>query len=109
MSRVCLANGWPHVLQGWVGTASLIEEIVSAEEKAVPRVNHRHGMNKLWHLDYDFDKEDAKIAVPLILLVLGLIFTQLRKDWLLAGAAAYYALYFFVPPQVAHSKFRVLC
>jgi hypothetical protein len=35
MSRLCLAKGWPHVLQGWVGTASLIEEIVSAEKKAV--------------------------------------------------------------------------
>jgi hypothetical protein len=45
--------------------------------------------------DYDFDKEDAKIAVPLILLLLGLAFTPLRKGWLLAGVAAYYALYFF--------------
>ena len=38
---------------------------------------------KLWQLEYDFDKEDAKIVVPLILLLLGLIFTQLRKDILL--------------------------
>jgi hypothetical protein len=35
--------------------------------------------------DYDFDKEDAKIAVPLILLLLGLALTSLRKEWLLAG------------------------
>jgi hypothetical protein len=53
---------------------------------------------KLWQWEYDFDKEDAKIVVPLILLLLGLAFTQLRKDWLLGGAAAYYLLYFFLPP-----------
>jgi hypothetical protein len=53
---------------------------------------------KLWQWEYDFDKEDAKIVVPLILLVLGLIFTQLRKDALIGGAAAYYLLYFFLPP-----------
>jgi len=41
MSRVCLANGWPHVLQGWVGTASLTEEIVSAEEKGRAVGYHR--------------------------------------------------------------------
>jgi hypothetical protein len=29
--------------------------------------------------DYDFDKEDAKIAAPLILLLLGLTLTPLRE------------------------------
>ena len=61
-----LANAWPQVLQGWVGTASLIEEIVTAEEKAVPWVIIGYGMKiKIgsW-ADYEFDKEDAKIAVP---------------------------------------------
>jgi len=53
---------------------------------------------KLWQWEYDFDKEDAKIVVPLILLVLGLTLTPLRKDWLIGGAAAYYLLYFFLPP-----------
>ncbi|MGA7136434.1 MAG: hypothetical protein WBZ14_02070 [Terriglobales bacterium] len=53
---------------------------------------------KLWQWEYDFDKEDAKIVVPLILLVLGLIFTQLKKDWLIGGVAVYYLLYFFLPP-----------
>jgi hypothetical protein len=48
--------------------------------------------------EYDFDKEDAKIVVPLILLLLGLFLTQLRKDVLLGAAVAYYALYFFLPP-----------
>src|SRR6266496_72972 len=41
MSRVWLANGWPHVLQGWVGTASLIEEIVSAYENQTLAVGIR--------------------------------------------------------------------
>lgn len=48
--------------------------------------------------EYDFDKDDAKIVVPLILLLLGLTVTPLRKDWLIGGAAAYYLLYFFLPP-----------
>lgn len=54
--------------------------------------------------DYDFDKEDAKIAVPLILLLLGLTLTPLRKEWLLAGVTAYYAAYFFLPPSYAAIK-----
>jgi len=65
----------------------------------------RHGMKiKLgsW-ADYDFDKEDAKIAVPLILLLLGLTLTPLRKEWLLAGVATY-SLYFFLPPCYAAIK-----
>jgi DNA-directed RNA polymerase subunit M/transcription elongation factor TFIIS len=53
---------------------------------------------KVWQLEYDFDKEDAKIVVPLILLVFGLSLTPLRKDWLIGGAAAYYLLYFFLSP-----------
>lgn len=58
-----------------------------------------HSMKiKLWQWEYDFDKEDAKIVVPLILLVLGLVFTPLRKDALWGGAVAYYLLYFFLPP-----------
>lgn len=51
---------------------------------------------KLWQLEYDFDKEDAKVVVPLILLTLGLAFTQLNKLVLLCAAVAYYLLYFFL-------------
>lgn len=54
--------------------------------------------------DYDFDKEDAKIAVPLILLLLGMTLTPLRKEWLLGAVTAYYALYFFLPPCFAAIK-----
>jgi hypothetical protein len=50
---------------------------------------------KLWQFEWDFDKDDAKIAVPLLLLGLGLAFTPLNKTSLLAGAVVYYFLYFF--------------
>jgi hypothetical protein len=48
--------------------------------------------------EYDFDKEDAKIVVPLIMLLLSLTLTPIRKDALIGGVAAYYLLYFFLPP-----------
>jgi hypothetical protein len=48
--------------------------------------------------EYEFDKEDARIVVPLILLLLALFLTPLRKEVLLAAAVAYYFLYFFLPP-----------
>lgn len=54
--------------------------------------------------EYEFDKDDARIVVPLILLVFALAFTQLRKDALLGGAAVYYLLYFFLPPCFAGIK-----
>jgi hypothetical protein len=54
---------------------------------------------KLWQLEYDFGREDAEIAVPVILLVLGLWFTQFKREWLWAGTAAYYLLYFFLRPN----------
>jgi hypothetical protein len=59
---------------------------------------------KLWQLEYDFDKDDAKIVVPLILLLLGLTFTQLRKDALWGGTVVYYLLYLFLPPCFAGIK-----
>lgn len=51
---------------------------------------------KLWQFEWDFDKDDAKIVVPLILLLLGLVFTPLNRKVLWGGAVAYYLLYFFV-------------
>jgi hypothetical protein len=54
--------------------------------------------------EYDFDKEDAKIVVPLILLLLGLFVTPLRKDVLWGTAVAYYFLYFFLPPLSARIR-----
>ena len=53
---------------------------------------------KLWQFEYDFDQKDAQIVVPVLLLVLGLVFTSLNKEVLWGGAVAYYLLYFFVKP-----------
>jgi hypothetical protein len=51
---------------------------------------------KLSQFEYEFSKEDADIVVPLILLLLGLFYTQLKKGVLWGGAAVYYILYFFL-------------
>lgn len=59
---------------------------------------------KLWQWEYDFDKQDAKIVVPLILLLLGLIFTRLNREVLWVGAVAYYLLYFFLGRCLAALK-----
>lgn len=58
-----------------------------------------HNMKiKLGGWEFQFDKEDAKIVVPLLLLLLGLTLTPLNKIWLWCGAVAYYLLYFFLKP-----------
>jgi DNA-directed RNA polymerase subunit RPC12/RpoP len=51
---------------------------------------------KFWQGEFEFDKDDAKIVIPLILLLLGLTVTPLPKVWLLVGFAAYYLAYFFL-------------
>jgi hypothetical protein len=53
---------------------------------------------KLWQFEYDFDKDDAKIVIPVLLLTLGLAFTPINKSALWSGAVAYYLLYFFLKP-----------
>jgi len=69
---------------------------------------------KLWQFEYDFDKDDAKIVVPVLLLTLGLAFTPIHKSALWSGAVAYYLLYFFLRPFFAilndlRLKFRLRC
>jgi hypothetical protein len=51
---------------------------------------------KLWQLEYDFNKEDAEIVVPLILLLLGLVYTELKREVLWGGAVVFYLSYFFL-------------
>jgi len=51
---------------------------------------------KLWHSEYEFDREDAEVVFPLILLILGLTLTPLNKIWLWVGTVGYYLLYFFL-------------
>jgi hypothetical protein len=53
---------------------------------------------KLWQWEYEFDREDAEIVVPLVLLVLGLVFTPLNKTVLLGGGVVYYLVLFFLKP-----------
>ena len=51
---------------------------------------------KLWKWEFEFDKEDAGLVFPLILLLLGLAFTKLNKEVLWAGGVVYYLLFFFL-------------
>ena len=55
---------------------------------------------KLWQWEFDFDKEDAQVVFPLILLLLGLFFTHLRREWIWSGAVVYYLLFFFLKPSL---------
>jgi len=59
---------------------------------------------ELWQFKYDFDKEDAQIVIPVLLLALGLAFTPINKAALWSGAVIYYALYFFLKPTVVALK-----
>jgi hypothetical protein len=53
---------------------------------------------ELWQFKYDFDKDDAKIVIPVLLLALGVAFVPINKLALWSGAVVYYALYFFLKP-----------
>lgn len=44
--------------------------------------------------EFEFDRDDAVIVIPIILLLLSFA-TPLPKVWLLAGFAAFYAIFFF--------------
>jgi DNA-directed RNA polymerase subunit RPC12/RpoP len=54
--------------------------------------------------EFEFDRDNAKIGVPLVLLALGLAFTPVPKTRLLAGAGVYYLLLFFLPIVVEPLK-----
>jgi hypothetical protein len=63
---------------------------------------------------FEFDKHDAKIVIPVLLLALGLAFVPINKTALWSGAVVYYALYFFLKPFFAtvddlRSKFHWRC
>jgi hypothetical protein len=59
---------------------------------------------KLWQWEFEFDKEDAMLVFPLILLLLGLFCTQFKKEAIWGGAVAYYLLYFFLKPAILALK-----
>jgi len=50
---------------------------------------------RFWQFEYDFDRDDAKIVVPIILLLVAISVTDLSPLWLLTTIVAYYLLYFF--------------
>src|SRR5688572_24333305 len=59
---------------------------------------------KLWQFEYEFDRDDAKIVVPLVLLAVAVAFTKLDPILCVAAGVVYYALYFFGPNVVASAK-----
>lgn len=51
---------------------------------------------KFWQFEYDFDKEDAKIVVPLILLLIAIsTINSISPVFLIGLTSIYYLLYFF--------------
>ena len=61
-------------------------------------------MIKCWQFEYEFDRDDAKVIVPIILLLLAISVSNLNPIWLLGSAAVYYLLYFFLRDAVAGIK-----
>jgi DNA-directed RNA polymerase subunit RPC12/RpoP len=51
---------------------------------------------KFLQAECEFDRDDAKVAVPLVLLGLGMAFTPIPKTWLLVAGGAYYLLLLFL-------------
>jgi hypothetical protein len=59
---------------------------------------------KFWQFEYDFDRDDAKIVVPIVLLLVAVSVTNLDPILLLAAAATYYLLYFFLMDAIEAVK-----
>ncbi len=51
---------------------------------------------KFWHFEYDFDKDDAKIVIPVVLLLVGITATSVSPAVLVGISVLYYLLYFFL-------------
>ena len=62
---------------------------------------------KFWHFEYDFDRDDAKIVIPIALLILAISTTNFSPVWLLAAATVYYLLYFFSPNAIAFVRAHI--
>jgi hypothetical protein len=48
---------------------------------------------KVWKFEYEFDRDDAKIVVPIILLIVAISTTSLPAVLLIGLAVGYYLLY----------------
>ncbi|HXW70323.1 MAG TPA: hypothetical protein VEK34_02590 [Methylocella sp.] len=51
---------------------------------------------KFWHLEYDFDKDDAKIVIPIVLLLIAVTTTSISPAILIGASVIYFFSYFFV-------------
>jgi len=58
---------------------------------------------KFWQGEFEFDRDDAVIVIPVILLLLSFA-TPLPKVWLLVGFAVYYGILFFAGKLVQPIK-----
>jgi hypothetical protein len=63
---------------------------------------------KLLQWEFEFDKDDAKIVIPVLLLLIALTLTPLNKVVLWSGAVAYYLLFFFLKPSLIAFKEEVI-
>ncbi len=50
---------------------------------------------KFWQFEYDFDRDDAKIVIPIAILLIAISVTNINPVWILAVIVTYYLLYFF--------------
>jgi hypothetical protein len=48
---------------------------------------------KFWQFEYEFDRDDAKVIVPIILLLMAISTTSLSPLWLLGAAAVLSAVF----------------
>lgn len=66
---------------------------------------------KCWLFEFDFQKDDAKIVIPITLLLISIIFlgnkNETINEILIIGIAIYYLCFFFL--QSNFEKLRRLC
>jgi hypothetical protein len=59
---------------------------------------------KVWKFEYEFDRDDAKIVIPVILLIVAISTTSIPAAFLIGLAVGYYLLYFFLKDVVSIIK-----
>jgi DNA-directed RNA polymerase subunit RPC12/RpoP len=59
---------------------------------------------KFWTFEYEFDKDDAKIVIPVILLLIAMLATNIDRTIMIQGATCYYLLYFFLDGLIRKLK-----
>jgi predicted RNA-binding Zn-ribbon protein involved in translation (DUF1610 family) len=62
---------------------------------------------KFWTFEYDFDKDDAKIVIPIILLVIALSVTEIDRTRLFILFVLYYIVYFFLT-DIFNKAFNII-